>query len=501
MIELNMSRSFDNLVLKPLLARADSASPAFVIGKTEYSYSEFFRYVAAQLSAIEGIAQDVVGLYAVNDIRTYASIVALWTLGKAYVPLNPVQPVLRHREVAESVGLEYVLSADSSYDMGIPSVHIVHTSDAAPVAGGALSIKPVSEDNLAYIIFTSGSTGKPKGVQITRGNLAAFVESMDMIGLDINENDRCLQPFDLTFDFSVSSYVIPLVKGASIYTIPLKGVKFLLIASLIDKYRLTVLQMVPSMMRNLLPYIDELDLSSVRYNIFCGEALLDKHITRWHERNQDMVSYNMYGPTEDTVFCTTYVIGRSNSADMLSRNGIVSIGTPFHNCSLLLVDESGSVIESADVQGELCLSGTQLTPGYWQNESENGRRFFEKDGARFYRTGDICQYAQSGDLMYISRADHQVKINGFRVELGEIEKVFSEVSGGRYCVVMPFQNAQDNTELALVIEGREYDWSNDRRKLSERLPKYEVPSRCVFVKAIPLNQNGKVDRGALKSMI
>jgi len=255
------------------------------------------------------------------------------------------------------------------------------------------------------------------------------------------------------------------------------------------------------MMRNLLPYISELDLSSVKYNVFCGEALLAPHVRKWHGANPDMLSFNMYGPTENTVFCTYYLIGKHNIDSLAANSDIVSIGKTYENSSLILVDDGGDVVEAPGMEGELCLAGEQLTPGYWHNPDENSRKFFVLDGVRYYRSGDLCHQAPDGDLMFIGRKDFQVKINGFRVELGEIEKHFSDASGGRFCVAVPVENEQGNTEIALVIEGREYDCSDEKAYLAGHLPKYEVPSRWLFMRSIPMNQNGKVDRKAVEAFV
>ena len=323
---------------------------------------------------------------------------------------------------------------------------------------------------------------------------------MNCIGLNITSKDKCLQPFDLTFDFSISSYLIPLINGASVYTIPDKAVKFTYIAELLEKYHLTVLQMVPSMIRNLLPYMDDVKLTSVRYNILCGESLTCDIIKRWHQGNQNMVSYNMYGPTENTVFCTFYRIDKTNIELPKSANNIVCIGKSFKNSSLILVDEENNIITNVNRIGELCLCGGQLTSGYWENEKENTEKFFDVKGFRCYRTGDLCYYSKDRFLMFSNRKDFQIKINGFRVELGEIESLYAEVSEGKFCVVLPYLNEQNNTKLAIIIESEEYNYSKHKEYLISKLPKYEIPSRWLFVKNIPLNQNGKVDRKKLSKM-
>lgn len=495
--------SFEEYFIAPVFDLKDSNTIAFCIADKIYTYKQLFDYVEQIYCEIESVENNLVGLYATDDIRTYASILALWLMGKTYVPLNPNQPKERHIEVMSSVHSLAILSADINYQTPVTGIKVFYTNEFTHenyVRKDIMKVSEVSDDTLAYIIFTSGSTGKPKGVQLTRGNVAHFIDSMNHIGLDITSADRCLQPFDLTFDFSVSSYVIPLVKGASVYTVPNKAVKFTYIAGLLEEYNLTVLQMVPSMIRNLLPYLDEVELGSVRYNILCGEALTGKVIVPWHKANPKMVSYNMYGPTEDTVFCTCYLIDESNIATLKVANDIVSIGKTFLHNNLILLDENDHIINTPNVEGELCLCGNQLTPGYWENDKENSEKFLMVEGRRYYRSGDMCFYTEEANLMYVSRKDFQVKINGFRVELGEIENRYSAVSGGKYAVVMPFVNEQGNTELAIVIEGKEYDTTEHKAALASELPNYEVPSRWLFVRSIPLNQNGKVDRKKIKSI-
>lgn len=489
--------NFYKIFLAPILKYKDSDKLSFCINDKQYSYAQLFDYVEQIYNVLKDVEDNLVCLYATDDIRTYASILALWFAGKTYVPLNPNQPKERHIDVISSVRSKVILSSDSKYESPVSEAAIFQTSDFTHEGyckQNNIEVAQVSDDTLTYIIFTSGSTGKPKGVPLTRGNVAHFIDSMDHIGLDITSDDRCLQPFDLTFDFSVSSYIIPLAKGASIFTVPNKAVKFTYIAGLLEEYKLTVLQMVPSMIRNLLPYLDEVELDSVRYNILCGEALAGKVIKGWHQGNHEMISYNMYGPTEDTVFCTYYLIDKNNEGNPLVANDIVSIGKTFNNNSLLLLDENDKVITDPNIEGELCLSGPQLTPGYWENPKENAEKFLMVDDERYYRSGDMCYYAEDGNLMYVSRKDFQVKINGFRVELGEIEHTYSSLSGGKFCVVMPYTNAQGNTELSIIIEGREYDYKEHLDAMAKIIPAYEIPNKWLFIKTIPLNANGKVDR-------
>lgn len=497
-----MKIDFIKTIINPIFSQKDSTEIAFCIGDKMYSYAQFYDVVEQIYSTVVDLPESNIALYAVDDIRTYASIFALWSCGKSYVPLNPKQPKERHIEVVKSVCSHYVLSADRKYNIGLDGVSMLSTLEVV-IDGyqrrGNMAIKEVDDATLAYIIFTSGSTGKPKGVQLTRGNVVAFIDSMNHVDeFHITAEDKCLQPFDFTFDMSVSSYVLPLTKGASVYTIPHKAIKFSYIAGLLEDYHLTVLQMVPSMVRNMLPYIGEIPLDSVRYNIFAGEALTGKVLKKWHDANSDMVSYNMYGPTEDTVYCTYYKVSKENIDSLLVTNDVITIGKTFINNGLLLLDDNDNIIFDRNIEGELCLCGKQLTPGYWENEAENTAKFLDIVGTRYYRTGDLCYYGEDDNLMYIGRKDFQVKINGFRVELGEIENRYSEISKGRFAVVMPYTNEQGNLELSIVIEGEKYDYKEDKEQLAKQLPPYELPSKWLFTRNIPLNANGKVDRKAIK---
>lgn len=495
---------FQTNFLTPFLRYKDSENNAICVNGKFLTYAEFFNRIDFVLSLVKNLPDKYIGLYATDDAMTYASIVGLWFCGKAYVPLNPNQPLERHLEVISSVGLKHVLTSDAHYEAdGIVNMIITSNQDFAGYRRETdLLPLEVSDSELAYILFTSGSTGKPKGVQINRGNVGSFIDSMNNIGLEVTEKDKCLQPFDLTFDFSVSSYLMPLVNGACMFTVPNRAVKFTYIAGLLEDYHLTILQMVPSMIRNLLPYLDEVDTTSVKYNILCGEALYPNVIIDWHKSNPDMVTYNMYGPTEDTVFCTYYLINNDNIDELkLSKqSGAVSIGIDFKNNESRVIDENDNFVDDKNVLGELCLCSSQLSPGYWQRPDENQSKFFERDGKRWYKTGDLCYMAEDGTFMHEGRTDSQVKINGFRVELGEIENVYKKASG-KFCVVLPYTNAQNNIELAIVIESKEYDYTFDKNKLVEVLPAYEIPAKWVFMPKLPLNQNGKIDRRALKELV
>ena len=221
-----------------------------------------------------------VGLVVNDDLETYASIIALWLEGCCYVPLHPNWPQERCIEICNQVGLDLIL--DSSDHSRYNSISVLRSSHRVQIVDCLMPKIGVSDEELAYILFTSGSTGKPKGVQLSRKNLASFMDAFFDI-YPMNESDRCLQCFDLTFDLSIMSYLAPLMRGACVYTVPPDEIKYTYVGSLIEDEQLTFALMAPSTIKYLRPYFDEMDCSSLKYSLFCGEALHEDITKQWSE--------------------------------------------------------------------------------------------------------------------------------------------------------------------------------------------------------------------------
>ena len=171
------------------------------------------------------------------------------------------------------------------------------------------------------------------------------------------------------------------------------------------------------------------------------------------------------------------------------------------NVEVIIIDESGDII-SNQAKGELCVSGAQVTPGYWNNPEKNYSSFFQKDGKRFYHTGDLCYWDRSGNIMYSGRIDQQAKIQGFRVELGEIEYHAREFFHNKQRVIaIAFKNHQNLTEIALFIEMAEENSKTLVEYLHSKMPNYMIPTKIVFIEEFPLNKSEKIDRNKLKQMI
>ncbi len=499
----NQVSVFDEYVLNPFFAIIENSgsSNSFCINETFYSYLEFARAVSKVRDALHNhlnISTNI-GLVVNDDLETYASIFAIWLEGYSYVPLHPHQPVERSLDIISQADIELII--DSAGKVFSNDIHIINS---AQLLFRDINLNPVTtpDSSLAYILFTSGSTGVPKGVPITRGNTGSFMKSFWEAGFDIDHNDRCLQCFDLTFDVSVQSFLVPLTKGACTYTIPHDQIKYSYIYGLFEDHKLTFGAMAPSMIRFLRPYFDEILVPEMRYNILTAEASPLELVNEWKKCIPNAEIYDFYGPTEATIYCTYYKFNKDSGNKMF--NGILSIGKPMNGVKAIIVDENMNVA-GIGIKGELCIAGNQITKGYWKNPKKNEESFFdmifEGTAFRFYRTGDSCFYDEDGYIMYAGRLDYQVKVQGYRVELGEIEFHGRAFFKGQNTIAIPFLNKNGNTQIALFVEGNLPDKTGLLKYLRSKMPDYMVPSQLFNESVFPLNQNGKIDRNKLKTFI
>ncbi|GAA4274191.1 AMP-binding protein [Aquimarina gracilis] len=486
-------------IQKSIESNLDRSS--FYIAGVDYSYHKLAEIISGIRESIQkSVSNDEIniGLVCNDDIYTYASIIALWMEGKAYVPLNPEFPISRNNTIIKQANIGTVL--DSSAKKVFEETNTIQTKGLTRSKINLIP-KETTQGDLAYIFFTSGTTGTPKGVPITFGNLSSFIDAFWDLGYTIAKDDRCLQMFELTFDLSVMSYLAPILKGACVYTIPKDEIKYSYIFELMEDHELTFALMVPSILHYVRPYFDEIDCPNMKFSLFCGEALPLDVTEEWSKCVPNATIANVYGPTECTIFCTDYTYKREEKNK--AYNGVLTIGSDMKNTTTIIVDEDYNEVPFGE-KGELCLSGTQLTPGYWKNEEKNKETFFIKEykgrPTRFYRTGDLCTVDHEGDILYLGRVDFQAKIQGFRVELSEIEFHTKASLHKMNVVAVAFVNKIKNTEIGLVIESDAFDVKQLLEDLKTKLPQYMIPTQIKFIDSFPLNTNGKTDRKKLKEM-
>ena len=475
-------------------------APATFVGDKSYSYSELsgLSLAICELLKSHGVKKgDRVGILTENNIYVYASILGTLACGACYVPLNHDNPVERNREIITDSGMKILLyteKEDKARQLSLSSATKCQPLQNR-VAPQPRKLDPVdqSQDDPCYLLFTSGTTGKPKGVPIYRRNLSAFLDMMLELGrYDFTRNDRFLQMFELTFDLSVFSVLVPLSVGASFYPISGKGMAYLEVADALATNEITVALMVPSVINYLQPYFDEINLPKMKYSLFCGEALYHETLSAWAQCVPSAKIENLYGPTEATIFCLRYEWQRGESPHPQGK-GIVPIGRPMEGMDAFKLDNN-----SLDGEGELCLSGEQVTSGYWNNPAKTAEVFeTAKDGTRFYRTGDLCKADEAGNFLYIGRIDSQVKIDGRRIELEEIEFHARAFCGNKQVIAAVNTGLAGFHSILLFIESENGPKKGLREHLKKYLPDYMIPKEIITVGHFPLNSNGKTDRKVL----
>ena len=457
------------------------------IENENYYYKDVLSISEQIRQQLQDASSQNIGVYLTDDVFMYASILAIWLEGKTYVPIHPDFPLNKNKSVVEQAEIETILSSiEIKENFGISII------DSTKDFGA--EITPPKDSSLqtnAYILFTSGSTGTPKGVPIQFSNLYYFSEAFHTTFGKLTSDDCVLQMFELTFDLSVMSYLIPWLNGAKVVALHKNETKFLQILDLLEANKITVALMVPSILNLMIPYLDEeIKNESLRLNLFCGEALLTKQIENWKNFIPNAEIYNVYGPTENTIFCTSYKI----EDEIKEKNGIISIGKSIPNSKMSFINDAAN-------EGELLLSGKLLTQFYWKNEEKTKETFIENNGEKLYRTGDWCFKDEDGDIFYTNRIDFQAKINGFRIELAEIEYFANQKLENAISVAVLHKDSSGNDLLILFINDLNAEENDVNNHLKNNLPDYCIPSKILKLEKFPVNTSGKIDRNELKKLL
>jgi amino acid adenylation domain-containing protein len=456
-----------------------------------------------------------------RSATAFAGVLGALVRGHAYVPLNPAFPPARNQAILDRSGCETLVvdsaatAQVSSLIAGLDRELLLILPDAADVepyarewrrhrvvgarelgVGEPLQPLPVRPSDPAYLLFTSGSTGTPKGVAVTHANTRSFLDAVAQ-RYDFTHDDRFSQTFDLTFDLSVFDMFAAWENGACVCCPTEKSL--LKPSDFIRRSGLTVWFSVPSIalfMRRL-RVLKTGSFPTLRWSLFCGEALPAEVAQQWAYAAPNSSLENLYGPTEATIACTSYRWDAGRSPEE-SELGIVPIGHPFAEMSTLVTGHDLREVQPGDA-GELLLSGPQVVQGYWHDEEATARAFVSVAGRSYYRTGDrVRRPTGDGPFRYLGRLDHQIKVLGHRVELGEVEAAIREETGLDAVVALGWPRSSAGAAgIAAFVAGEWVDIAALRSRLERRLPSYMVPRELRLLPDLPLNANGKWDRGAL----
>ena len=476
---------------------------ALYFQEKEISYTLLNRYSnkLAHYLIKHGVESDsIIGVFMERSFELVVALLAVLKAGAAYMPLDPGYPKDRIRFMLEDTSPSLVLTQERLNDItqdfenekiaiSLDWLDKLDESDQNP-------LNRTSPENLAYMIFTSGSTGRPKGVMNRHKSICnRLLWMQDMYKLDAS--DRVLQKTPYSFDVSVWEFFWPLLTGAGLVIAKPDGHKdSAYLADLIKTKKVTTIHFVPSMLRAFLEEDGISECTSLKRVICSGEALPYELERRFFPLLKSEL-HNLYGPTEAAVDVTYWAC----SPDVDIK--IVPIGKPISNVTIYILDDNLQPVP-AGVPGELHIGGIGLARGYFNRPGLTAEKFIPdpfscEPGGRLYKTGDLARYLEDGNIEYLGRIDSQVKIRGFRIELEEIEAVLKRHSSIREAVVtVANDNAGEKRIIAyLTAQSNLPSASELKAFLSESLPEYMIPARFITLDALPVSNNGKLDRKQL----
>lgn len=448
---------------------------------------------------------DVIALFEERGLDFLTSMLGIFKCGAGYLPIDPGHPDGRIASVLEEAHVAAVLAGATHLQRATrltrkDGMHMSPVLDRHALEAAVTKFDNPPQrhtaNSIAFVIYTSGSTGKPKGAVVEhRGMFNNLITKVPALGL--TSSDVIAQTASQCFDISVWQFLVGLAIGARVEILPdeiSRDPERLVQA--IPRCGITILESVPSMIRALLDAAAEESLDGLRWLIPCGEAFTPELCRRVMAQHPSLRLLNAYGPAECSDDVTYYAIAQAPSGNELST----PIGRPVDNCRIYVLDRW---LDPAPVgaPGEICVGGIQMGRGYLHRPDLTANAFrpnpFGPRGSLLYRTGDLGRWRADGLLDFLGRVDHQVKIRGHRIEPGEIEACLVTHPEIEEACVLPRPIGRGVYQLVAYVVGVERDPSALREYLAQTLPDFMLPSFIVFLDAMPLSPNGKIDRGRL----
>lgn len=482
---------------------------ALVFEQQKLTYKELNQkanQIAHKLRALnkqKSLANQLIGLCVERSPEMIIGILGILKAGGAYVPLDPEYPADRLQFILKNTQIKLVLT----------QVHLQKRIALLRAKNRTVlcldkdwpRLEKLSKRNptlinkptdLMYVIYTSGSTGTPKGAMLEHCGLVNRLLWMKKV-YKITNRDRILQKTPYSFDVSVWELILPLLSGACLCFAKPGGHRDpLYLYTIINKYKITTMHFVPSMLITFLNFLESKDPSKLKSlrRIFCSGEGLATELAQRCLKTIPAELHNLYGPTEASIDVSSWNCSTKRYLD----KPITPIGKPIDNIKLYILDKLLQPVPIG-VPGELYIAGIGLARGYLNRPELNKERFIANPfitGSRLYKTGDLVRWLPDGNIEFIGRIDFQVKIRGFRIELGEIEIVLAQNPNIRQCVVLVYEKNGDKHLVAYYVPKQKKPIATDllQNTLRKKLPDYMIPAFFVYLKEFPLTPSGKIDK-------
>ena len=511
---------------KLLFEKASSFASIYAlkIGERCITYQELNAkgLLVASALAEAGANQETVGLVGQRKVSSYLGVVGILYAGCNYTPINPKYSEARILSILKDSNIRFLVGDKQDIEMlepillqaGAPSIEAIILPEGKALAGkkwideshlGGLKplAKPVEmgPGDLAYILFTSGSTGVPKGVQVQNSNILSFLRNMAN-EYKLEPGFRASQTFDFSFDPSVSDLFFTWTMGGELCVLPEE--EQMLPSEYIRRERITFWNSVPTVagfmhkMGALTPGV----FPELRYSMFCGEQFPKQLADVWQEAAPNSSIENLYGPTEATIYVSRHVYTKEEKNKSF-KNSIIPIGRPLKEMEFALIDETGNKVPEKEI-GEIVYKGPQITKGYLNDQKKTDSVFvkfnWDKSESTWYKSGDLGFYNEDGYLECIGRRDNQIKLGGRRIEIGEIEAVFSRYPKTQGAVVVPLRDKNQIVIGCVAFTTNDITKEEEMRIRKDSLKYIErifFPKRIITIDVFPVAPSGKTDRKAL----
>jgi len=479
----------------------------------DYTFGEIERFAkncaAMILKRISNVNQPVPVFLPKSAQNAVADLAILYS-GNCYANLDVASPPQRLRGMLQNLDAKVIITnaghAATLRALGIPEEELLlieqaMTPEAAYDNATLLKRLETLVDTDPYcIIHTSGSTGIPKGVALNHRSTIDFVDwAFDRLGLDGTEVMGSLAP--IYFDAYTLEFCLCIAKGATWIVVPDQLAAFpARLVEFLAAQPINFIFWVPTIMVNIanLDLLAKFKVDRLRKVLFIGEVFPTKHLNYWRRHLPGAMFVNLYGPIEITVACSYYIVDRE-----LADEDKLPVGFPCRNTDILILNEQNQLAK-VDEPGEICVRGSSLALGYWNNPERTAKGFVQNPLNQhypefIYRTGDLGHWNGRGEIMFLGRKDFQIKHFGYRIELGEIEHAVLQVDGIRNCCVVYNQSKR---EITLFYEcDQELTPAFIRERLSPVVPKYMLPTVFHWMALMPRNPNGKIDRQKLVASV
>lgn len=521
-----------DFLVQDYLARSVEVTPngtAVTDGNRSFTFKELdiiSDNMASLLSQAGVSREDSVIYYMKRSPECLIATVAILKSGGAYIPLDSTTPPNRLAQILQDSNASAIICDNSTLEQAtkqrdqsankvLPLISVDERANLEP--GGEnvyflddiLSIKPVTLpprgelDDVAYILYTSGSTGSPKGVMITHRNIQNYIDWACSY-FNITADDSILGTAPFYFDMSTFDIFCALASGATLYLAT--GSKLLFpehLARYIEENHITIWKGVSSLLMYMCrgSVVQPGRMESLKTVIFAGESLAAQYLAEWMTAYPQVNFYNGFGPTEATGVSLCYHV-----TEVPEPGQPIPIGKPCKGAQVIVLDENDQPVSPGEI-GELCISGECLAKGYMNDPEKTGQVFTPPPpgidfGTRMYRTGDLVREIPSGDFVFISRKDQQVKWMGYRIELGEIEtKLLAHDAVVDAVVLLVEKDEKDLSQLVAFYESKEPLPSQSlSQHLKNNLPHYMIPKKFIHLEQLPKNERGKTARQEILDM-